>query len=177
MNLKQAVAIVVLVTVPFFVAAAQHEHDVQSADTAKSHVMPNKMGKATFEKYLDGYHLQVWLIAQEDHKKMMKDTMMARGMRHDMKGMDHKNMEAMMSGTHHVMVMFDDTAKHKPAQKTEIEVMTQSPSKKSASVKLTERMGHFGGALTLDEKGEYLVMIHAKVAGAAHYADFRYTVK
>lgn len=101
---------------------------------------------------------------------------MGQGMKHDMKGMDHKKMEAMMSGTHHVMVMVNDSATNKPAQKAELELSVLSPSKKSTNVKLTEMMGHFGGALTLDEKGEYLVRIHTTIAGKMYHAEFSYAV-
>ncbi len=177
MNVKQAVAIVVLVAVPLFVAAAQHQHDVQSADTAKSLVMAGKMGEATFEKYLDGYHLQVWVITQEEHKKMMKENMTSGEMKHGMMGMGHRDRQAMMSGTHHVMVTIVDTTTNKPPEAANVDLTVQSPSKKSTSVKLSEMMGHFGGVLTLDEKGDYLIAINAKIADTAHEAEFKYEVK
>jgi len=107
----------------------------------------------------------------------MKDNMMGEGMKHDMKEMDHKQMEAMMAGTHHLMVMINDSATKKPVQKAELGLTVESPSKKSTNTKLSEMMGHFGGSLTLDEKGEYLVGIHATIAGKMYHGEFSYAVK
>ncbi len=177
MNVTRSLATAFLATMPLFVAAAQHRHGIQSADTAMSHPMAEKMGKATFEKYLGGYHLQVWVITQVEHNKMMKGNMMSGEMKHDMTGMGHKHMVAMMSGTHHVMVTFEDSTANKPPEGAVVDLTVQSPSKKSTTVKLTEMMGHFGGGLTLDEKGDYLITINAKLADTAHEAEFKYEVK
>lgn len=187
MNIRLVPAILLLASMPHFAATAQHQHEMQSGDTSRSRAMSERMGKATFDKALDGYRLQVWVITQEEHKKMMK-TMMGGGMKHDMKGMGHDtvgmkhdmkgmDMEAMTSGTHHVMVTLTDSAINKSPEKAEVEVALQSPSKKKAHVKLTEMMGHYGGSLVLDEKGEYLLTIHLTIAGQMRHVQFSYVVK
>ncbi len=173
MNVRLVPAILLLASLPHFTARTQHQHEMQSGDTAQSRTMSERMGKATFEKTLDGYRLQVWVITQEEHKKMMK-TMMGGGMKHDMKGMD---MEAMTSGTHHVMVTLTDSATNKSPEKAEVEVAVQSPSKKKSHVELAEMMGHFDGSLTLGEKGEYLLTIHSTIAGEMRHVQFSYVVK
>lgn len=99
---------------------AQHKHaditkeekkESSTKDIApKAHQPMAEMGNPTFEKSQDGVHIAVWLITQEEHKKMMdekmkegkhsmkmdhgmmhesKDTSENRHVMHDMKGMDH----------------------------------------------------------------------------------------
>ncbi len=188
MNVRLVPAFLLLASLPHFAATAQHQHETQSGDTARSRTMSDRMAKATFEKTLDGYRLQVWVITQEEHKQMMKTMMgggemkhdmkgMGRdmeGMKHDMKGMD---MEAMTSGTHHFMVTLTDSATNKSPEKAEVEVAVQSPSKKKSHVELAEMMGQYGGSLVLDEKGEYLLTIHSTIAGEMRHVQFNYVVK
>ena len=166
--------------------------------------MTDMMGTPTFEKSQDGVHIAVWLITQEDQKKMMKDRMkdgrhsmpMDHGMMHDskdtsksehmmhdMEGMDHEAkrdksaMDAIMSGTHHIMVTVTDETSKEEMNNAEVFVTTTTPAKKSSTTTLSQMMNHSGGALELEEKGVYAVKTAVK-AGDKHYeAQFSYEVK
>ncbi len=86
------------------------QQEMAADDTSKaclcSDEMTQKMGKATFEQSVNGLHVQVWLITQEEHKRMMSAMMndsakmhkmqegMSKGeMKHDMGGMMHGDMK------------------------------------------------------------------------------------
>lgn len=192
-----------LFTVPIY---AQHQHGEMIKKENKESSMKYMMGPATFEKSLDGVHIAVWLITQEEHKKMMKDrmkgekhmTQMDHGMMHDskdtsknahmmhdMEGVehaaksdDHKSaMDAMMAGTHHIMATVTDEKGKEEMNKVEVFVTATSPAKKSSTITLWQMMNHLGGALELKEKGVYAMKTVVK-AGDKHYeAQFSYEVK
>lgn len=160
------------------------------------------MGKATFEETVNGLHVKVWLITQEEHKKMMgsmmKDSTMS-GMKRDMGGMkqgdmkmdegmkgmemrhgnmdDKDMMEKMMAGTHHIMVVATDAKTGALLKGAHLEVSTLSPTKKTESVRLGTMKDHFGGGITLDEKGEYSIGIKVHVGKGYDTVRFLYTVE
>ncbi len=107
-----------------------------TTDTSKecqcSDDMTEKMGKATFEQSVNGLHVQVWLITQEEHKRMMSAMMndsakmdkmhegMHKGeMKHDMGGMMHGDMKM-----GHNMGDMKDTMGHEMDHKHTMENMT-----------------------------------------------------
>jgi hypothetical protein len=190
---------------------AQHQHGQMMKKEKKESPMKDMMGPATFEKSQDGVHIAIWLITQEEHKKIMHDRMkdgkhmmemdhgmmhdskdtskgdhmmkMDHGMMHDMEGMDHETkkdksaMDAMMAGTHHIMVTVTDEKSKKEMNKAEVFVTATNPAKKSSTITLSQMMNHFGGGLELDQKGAYAMKIAVK-AGDKHYeAQFSYEVK
>jgi len=194
--------------------------------------MSAMMGKPTFEKSVEGVQVRVWLITQDEHKKMMgtmmqdkKDSSVGRGMMHgemkhdmskmdhgmmrtmmqgkkdssmgghmmhgEMKGMDHgkmeegtkpdmkddehnKMMEAMMAGTHHVMVTLTDEKLSQPVEKAKVTIEIVAPSEKSSSVDLSSMMNHYGGGLTLDEKGRYMIDVSFQSDNEVKHARFAY---
>jgi hypothetical protein len=182
------------------VTATEEKHDMGTMpmkmnDTTcnTSNKMNEKVGGATYEKSIDGFHVQVWIITQEEHKKKMGDKMkddakqetMDKNMKHDMAGMEgmmhgHGNMEhkdkmdAMMSGTHHIMVFVTDESTNKPVNDAAIEVVSLSSSKKSATTNLSAMRGHFGGGLSLTEKGNYLIAISLKAGYKESNIQFVY---
>ena len=127
------------------------------------------MGKPTFEKSVEGISIQVWLMTQDEHKKMMNERMgkqkeqvgmkgtnhdamhgkgmmgmmhekkeeskddkdhhvMEEGMKHDGKEMSMETMEAMMAGTHHVMVMATNVSTNEAIDRASIKIAVTSPS-------------------------------------------------
>lgn len=149
------------------------------------------MGKPTVDVIVDGLHMKVWLMTQAQHKEMMKgkmgrmgrndtSTRMGTGMKEMKRGGMQRNMamrDSMMAGTHHIMLEAIDTASGKGVEDASVKVLIMSPSKKESSVDLVPMMRHFGGALTLDEKGEYHMTVDVKSAGVTKTAQFLYTVK
>jgi hypothetical protein len=114
--------------------------------------------------------------------KGMKDSSMT--MNEDMKGMEHDGMkmdkatkEAMMAGTHCIMLDVTDVASGKEITNAGVNVLIVSPSKKSSSVDLKPMMSHFGDGVTLDEKGEYQFTLSVNVSGDSKTTQFHYTVK
>jgi len=117
----------------------------------------------------------------EDMHAMKLDSI---GMRKDMKVMKHESremnkamMDSMMAGTHHLRLDVTDAASGKEVAKASAMVLIMSPSKKSSSVDLKPMMSHFGGALTLDEKGEYQFTVSVNVGGVSKTTQFQYAVK
>ncbi len=76
------------------------EQKSSSCDTTRCNEsmndMSQTMGKPTFEQTVNGQNVRVWLITQEEHKKMMesmmKDSSMS-GEKHEMGGMKHGDMD------------------------------------------------------------------------------------
>jgi hypothetical protein len=110
----------ILLTVAFLFTMpihAQHHHGEMLKKEKKESSMKDVMGPATYEKSQDGVHIAVWLITQEEHKKIMQDRMkdgkhmmqMDHGMMHDSK--DTSKGEHMMKMDHGMMHDSKDTSK------------------------------------------------------------------
>ncbi len=166
--------------------------------------MSGMMGSPTFEQSIEGYRVQVWLITQEEHKNkmqghkhdssdagMMKHDMMGKEQSHDMKKMDHgmmgkgmmqhekkedqsKMMEAMFAGTHHIMVVVTDEKTNKTVEDAKVKIEWTSPANKTAVVELKEMMDHFGGGMTLEEKGQYSIAVGFNVSDKNYKAQFTF---
>ena len=196
-------ALTIALTVPLF---GQHNHDDKTKTDMKKHDMSSKMGKPTVDATVEGLHMKVWLMTQKEHKKMMKgkmgqmmhgekegamgqmemkgmkDTSMEmgkdmKGMKHDGMGMDKVTKEAMMVGTHHIMLDFTDATNGKEIANASAKLLIVSPSKKNSSVNLKPTMSHFGDGITLNEKGEYQLTVSVNVNGVSKTKQFQYTVK
>jgi hypothetical protein len=192
----------VALTLPTF---GQDTHDDMTKTDMKHHHMSSMMGKPTVDATVEGLHMKVWLMTQKHHKKMMKenmghmmmdkdmkemkhddmemkDTSMAmnedmKGMKHDGMKMDKATKEAMMAGTHHIMLDATDAANEKEITNATANALIVSPSMKHSSVDLKPMMSHFGCGLTLDEKGKYTITVSVNVNGVSKSKEFQYTVK
>jgi hypothetical protein len=199
-----ATVLTVALVLPMF---GQETHDAKTTSDLKKHDMSSMMGNPTVDATVDGLHLKVWLMTQNEHKEMMKGDMgqmMKRsendapiermetrkmkdttmGMGKDMMGMKHEGMgmrkgmrDSMMAGTHHIVLDVTDVSGGRDVAKASAKVVIVSPSKKTSSVDLKPRMSHFAGALTLDEKGEYTLTVSVNVSGVATTKQFPYAVK
>jgi hypothetical protein len=176
-------------TLPIF--GQQKHNDMTKADMKKHH-MSKMMGKPTVDATVEGLHMKVWLMTQKQHKKMMKkmkhdgmgmkDTGMAmneemKEMKHDSMKIDKATKEAMMAGTHHIMLVVTDSASGKEITDASAKVLIIFPSKKNSSADLKPIMSHFADGLTLDEKGEYRFTVIVKVDGVPKATKFQYKVK
>ena len=165
----------IALTLPLF---GLHSNDDMTKTDMKKHTMASMMGKPTVEATVEGLHMKVWLMTQKHHKMMMKE------MKHDGMGMkdtgmemDKATKEAMMAGTHHIMLHVKDTTSGKEIADANVKVLILSPSKKNSSVELKPMMNHFGDGLALKEKGEYQFTVIVKVDGVPKSTQFKYTVK
>lgn len=187
MNTTHLFAALVIAVVLSMPAVAQHRHEGQPKDNPKQHNMSEMMGKPTVEQTTDGLNIRVWLITQTEHKQMMKDHGMIGSVkkdRHEMMGMMHGNsaekddhqmmndemqhegkemaeetMKPMLAGTHHIMVIVEDEASKTDRESVEVEVQAVSPTDRNSTVSLSRMMKHYGGGLTLDERGEYRITV------------------
>jgi hypothetical protein len=195
--------LIVALALPVF---GQHNHDDTTKTGMKTHDISSMMGKPAVDATVEGLHIKVWLMTQKEHKDMMeagmgqmmhgekegamsqpdmkgmKDTSMAAGkemqvMKHDSIGTNMAMMDSMMAGTHHVGLEVTDAANGKEIANARAKLLIISPSKKPSSINLKPMMSHFGGALTLDEKGEYLFTVDVNVGGVSKTARFQYVVK
>jgi len=164
----------------------------------KQNDMLSKMGKPTFAATSGDLLFSIWITTQEEHKKMMAEMsgtsmdkdmdvkgMKDMGMKKDsssMKdkgmGMDNATKEAMMAGTHHMMVEVKNAVSGKETNAISAKVAIVSPSNKKSSVDLkTPMMNHFGSGLTFDEKGEYQLTVSVLVGNVSKTLKLKYTVK
>ncbi len=169
-------------TLPMF---GQHIHETMTTTVTTKHSMSINMGKPTFSATVEGLHMKVYLMTQDKHQKMMKgkmgqmmdDDKELKGMIHDETEKDKATKEAMMAGTHHIMLDVTDAVSKKEIANASAKVLIVSPSKKETSVDLISKMSHFGTGLTLDEKGEYQLTMNVTVDGVSKTAKFPYLVK
>jgi len=180
---------------------AQYTPDTIPKAGMKQHDRLSMMGKPTFEATSGDLQFSIWIITQQEHQKMMKEmNEKDMGMNKDMKGMKDKGMgmkkdtnsmkskgmgmdtetkEAMMAGTHHIMIEVKNTVSGKEVSNaSSAKVAIISPSNKESLVDLKmPMMNHFGGGLTLDEKGEYQLTVSVTVGDIAKTMKLKYTVK
>lgn len=93
------------------------------------------------------------------------------------RSMTGARVDSMTTGTHHIVLDATEIASGKEIAGASATVLVKSPSKKSSSVDLKPMMQHFGGALTLDEKGEYQFTVNINVGGVTKTTQFQYAVK
>jgi hypothetical protein len=192
MNFKHAlfsIALTVVMTLPIL---GQNTHGDTTKADMKHHHMSKMMGKPTVDATVEGLHMKVWLMTQKHHKKMMKemkhdgmrmkDTSMAmnkgmKKMKHNGMEMDKATKEAMMAGTHCIMLDVTDATNGKEITNTTAKVTIVSPSKMTSSFDLKSMMSHFGIGIPLKEKGEYEFSVSVTVGGVSKTKDFEYIVK
>ena len=93
------------------------------------------------------------------------------------RSMGKATMDSMTAGTHHIVLDVTEVASGKEIAGASASVLIESPSKKNSSVDLKAMMQHFGGALTLDEKGEYRFTVNVSFGGVTKTTQFQYAVK
>ena len=178
MNIKYALlstALTVVLTLPML---GQDTHCDTTKIDMKHHHMSKMVGKPTVDATIEGLRMKVWLMTQKHHEKMMKEMKHdGMEMKDDNMKMDKATKEAMMAGTHHIMLHVTNAASGKDIADASAKVLILSPSKKNSSVELMPMMSHFGDGLTLTEKGEYQFTVIVKVDAVPKSMQFKYTVK
>ena len=179
----------VFLTLPMY---GQYTHGDTTKTDMKHHHISKMMGKPKVDATVEGLHMKVWLMTQDQHKKMMKEMKhdgkgmkdTSKAMNEDMKGMKHDGMEmdkttkeAMMAGTHCIMLNVTDASNGKKIDDATAKVTIVSPSKMTSSFDLKSMMSHFGIGISLKEKGEYQFSVSVTVDGVSKTKDFEYTVK
>lgn len=188
-----AFILVMALALPVF---AQYTPDTIPKPVIKQQDKESMMGKPTFQATSGDLIFSIWITKQEDHKKMMME-MKENGSGMDMKGMkdmsmkkdsgsmmgkgmemDNATKEAMMAGTHHMMVEVKNSINGKETNAISAKVEIVSPSNKNSSVDLKMPVtDHFGSGITLDEMGEYQLTVSVTVGDVAKTMKLKYTAR
>jgi len=164
--------LIIVFTLPMF---GQQEHaNITKTDT-KIHDISKMLGKPTVETTVDGLNMKIWLMTQKQHKKI-KEEMRVIDMKDAAMKMNKVTMDSMMAGTHHIMLDLKDSSNGNEIANASATVLIESPSKIISSVDLRKMMSHFGGPLTLIEKGEYQLKVSVIVGGVTKSTQFKYVV-
>ncbi len=172
----------------------QQNHRGKTRQNTKKHDISNILGKPTVDATVEGLHMKVWIMTQKKHKTVMKKHMAhhnakvmdgsskemgkdSLGMMHNGMQIDKATMDAMMAGTHHIMLDVTDSATGKEVTDATARVLIVFPSKKASSIDLKPMMTDFGAGLTLPEKGEYHFTVVVKAQGAPISKEFQYHVR
>lgn len=133
--------------------------------------MHGMMMKPTYEGTSSGLKFTVWIMTREEHKKMME------GYKDKPMEMDKATKDAMMDGTHHMKLEVKDASTGKDVNDATVKVTVMSPAKMSSTVELMNKKNHYGGGLTLNEKGQYQFTINVTTGEATKTASFNYMMK
>lgn len=88
MKITNILAVGTLISVLTISGFGQHMHGKPEQQQEKLGKSGDMMGKPTAEQVVDGLRVQLWLITQDERKKMMEDRMKSGmgGMKHEMMG-------------------------------------------------------------------------------------------
>ena len=180
MKIKYAIiSTTIMVIVLILTIFGQSKYNTKAKTIIKKNDISKMMGKPIFESTIDSLNTKVWIISQAKNKKVMKTTAgKAMGkMKNDNMKMDKATKEAIMTGTHYFVFDVTDIRNNKEIADTSAKVEIVSPSKKIVSVRLQPMMNHFGGGVTLTEKGDYLFTINLNVGSSYKTTQFKYAVR
>jgi hypothetical protein len=204
-NIKMMVFCVILAVLAGLPLLGLNTHGTMTLADMKKHDMLAMMGVPMVDTAIDGLHVKIWLVTQEQHRKMMDEMMVdtmaendmnkmnhdsigmndvmagtdgkMKVMNHDGMGMDTATKGAMMTGTHHMAVDVTDYADGKEIAGATLRLLILSPSRKNTSVDLMPMMNCFGGGLLLEEKGKYRMTLAVSIDGTAKMEEFQYVVR
>lgn len=137
------------------------------------------MGKPVYESTADSLRIKAWIITQKKYKEMLKTAMgktMSKMKDKDMK-MNKDDKKLMITGTHYFIFDVTNIITKKEFADSSAKVEIVYPSKKSSSVTLQPMLNHFGGGVTLNEKGGYLFTINLNIGMSYKTTQFKYKVK
>jgi hypothetical protein len=149
---------------------------VKTKTSIKQNDISNVLGKPVFESIVDSLNTKVWILTQNQYKKIMKTKMgeTMDEMKDTTKEMDKATKEALLEGTHYFIFDVTNIKTGKEVADTSAKVEIVSPSKIIFSVNLKPMINHFGGGVMLDEKGEYLFTINLNVGSGYKTSQFKY---
>jgi len=150
--------------------------NLRSKPVKKINDISNLLGKPVYESTVDSLNTKVWIITQKTNKSIKKTTVGAvMGKMKDKDAVkDAEVKEAIATGTHYFIFDVTNILTKKEIADTSAKVAVVSPSKKMSSVYLQPMMNHFGGGITLNEKGEYLFTINLNVGAGYRTSQFKY---
>ena len=140
-------------------------------------------GPPTFATTVSDLAIKVWIMTQDEHRKMMEAANNQSNMYDDQEGnsgnmdMETKTMNTASTGTHHIKVEVANPESGEARNGLNTKVQVTSPSKKTWWVDLRNMSDHYGTDLTLKEKGPYMFTINIDDNGTSKSTQFKYTVQ
>lgn len=179
MKTKYVLLLTLLTTIMILPMFGQPSNMMEQMTPVKENDISNIMGKPVFESTVDSLNTKVWIVSQRKYKEMMKtNTGNAMGKMKDKNAkMDKAAKKAAMTGTHYFIFDVTNIANGKEFADTSAKVEIVSPTKVVASVNLQPMMNHFGGGVSLVEKGDYLFTINLNIGSGYKTTQFKYKVK
>jgi uncharacterized protein YrrD len=168
--------LVIVLTLTLF---GQTPPRVKSKTVIKKNDISSVMGKPVYESTVDSLNTKVWILSQKKNKELMKTQVgKAMGEMKDVnKETDKDTKKAIIAGTHYFIFDVTNITNGKQFADTSAKVEIVSPSKIVSSLNLQPMMNHFGGGVSLDEKGEYLFTINLNVGSSYKTTQFKYKNK
>ena len=166
----------------FFMAITifgQTKHNTTIKTSTKKNNISEVMGKPVYELTVDSLCTKVWILTQMNYKEMMKTKMgktMGKMKDKNVK-MDLAIKDAVVTGTHYFIFDVTNISSGKEFADTSAKVEFVSSSKVVSSVNLQPMKNHFGGGISLTEKGVYLFTINLNVGVGFKTTQFKYAVK
>lgn len=169
----------ILTMVLILTMSGQTTDTLKSKTTIKQNDISDVLGEPVFESAVDSLNTKVWILTQNQYTKLMK-TKVGKSM-DEMKDttrvIDKATKVALLEGTHYFIFDVTNNTTGKEVADTSAKVEIVSPSKKISSVRLQPMINHFGGGVTLDEKGEYLFTINLNVGSGYKTTQLKYKIK
>lgn len=170
-----ATIILITLTLTMF---GQTKQKIKTIPVIKQKDVSSVLGKPVYESNVDSLNTKVWIISQKKNKELMKTNMGKMMSKMDNKlNMDKETKAAVLTGTHYFIFDVTNITTGKQFADSSAKVEIVSPLKKLSSVNLQPMMNHFGGGVTLNEKGEYLFTINLNIGMGYKTSQFKYKVK
>jgi hypothetical protein len=179
-NMKIKYVILSLIIVIFFsiTIAGQTSSSVKVKTIIKQKDVSSVLGKPVYESTVDSLNTKVWIITQKKYKELMssKKGKLISNINNNIES-DKVTKKDLITGTHYFIYDVMNVINGKEIANTSAKVEIVSPSRKVSSVHLQPMMNHFGGGITLAEKGEYLFTINLNIGWSYATSQFKYKVK
>jgi hypothetical protein len=153
--------------------------EVKTKTTTLQNEISDALGKPVFESIVDTLNTKVWIITQNQYKEIMKTKMgeTMDEMKDTTMPTTKATEKALSEGTHYFIFDVTNITTGIEIADTSAKVAIVSPSEKTFSVNLQPMMSHFGGGISLDEKGEYLFTINLNVGSGYKTSQFKYKLR
>ena len=160
-------------------------------------------GRPFMDTTADGLHMQVWILTQQQHRKLLGGNTSHLSLGESSYGVEPENaaagsismvsnrtsaasasdegskslVDSMMAGTHHIMVVVKDMPGEHELPNAGATVVLVSPSEKSSTVDLAPLRGRLGAGISLRERGGYHMTLSVFDNGVTITKEFTYLVR
>ena len=179
MKIKSVLLSAILLFVLAIVMFGQSKQNTNTKTITTKTDISDIMGKPVYELTVDSLCTKVWILTQVNYREITKTTLgktMIKKKDTNTK-MDKATKDAVVTGTHYFIFDVANIRSGKEFADTSAKVEIVSPSKKVTSVNLQPMKNHFGGGISLVEKGDYLFTINLNIGTGYKTSQFKYNNK